>query len=375
MGAGTRSKRWMTGVLVALVVVLVVGCGPTPAPTAEPTAVPEVEPTEAPKAEATAVEREGALKVAYLPCGRITDQAWSQNGWEGVQKAMEMYDLDVSYTESPPVADIERIVDDYVAQGNELILLHCGTFADAGIAAGERYPDVQFCNASVDISNGSNVCTYDGLQQQGAFIAGTLAGQMTESNKLGVVAGFAFSSIVRQVEGFKLGARYVNPDVEVMEVYIDSWEDIAKGKEAAVAMIDSGADIIFTATDQASEGAFKAAEERGVYAIASFADQASKAPNTILTSVLYDYGVLATQAISMAVEGTLEGKLYEAGVPEGLGHLAPYYEMADAIPQEVQDRVAEITEMIRTGQIVIPSTEELSEVGSSENFDPNSFEQ
>ncbi len=312
------------------------------------------------------------FKVAFVPCGRITDRAWSQNGWEGMQAAKKTYNLDVAYTESPVVADVERIARSYAQRGYKLILLHCGTFSDAALGAAKDYPKVWF-GVSSSKTVAKNAFTYDALQQEASFLAGALAGLMTKTNKLGIVAGVAMPALTRQPEGFKLGARYVNPKVQVMEVYINSWEDTAKAKEAALGMIDQRADVIFTATDQAAQGAFKAAEERGVYAIASYADQASFAPKTIVTSVLYNYAGLVTKMIGLAVSGKLEGRVYEGGIADGVGSLAPYRYFATIIPKTVQDKVNQIKEDIRIGRLVIPSTDQLAKPGSSDSIDPQSL--
>ncbi len=361
-----KSKILLVISVTLLISLIISACGPTATPT-ESVAEPQAEEEEV--VEETEAE---TLKVAYIPCGKITDGGWSQSGWEAIQSVVDTYNLEVGYTEGPDVADASRIAGDYADQGYDIVLLHCGSFADAALEAAVGYPDVWF-GAPNDGDVLPNVFRYDGRAQEPAFLAGALAGLTTETNTLGVISGFAFPALTRQVEGFRLGARYVNPDVKVMDIYINTWEDIAIGKEAASAMIDSGADIIFACTDQAAQGVFKAAEERGVYAIGNFGDQHDLSPTTMLTSVLPDWGSLLIQMIGVAAEGKLEAKLYESQEAPW-GSLAPFYDLESTIPQAAKDAVAEITTKMGNGEIVLPGTTELGDPGVGDTIDPKSFE-
>jgi basic membrane protein A len=160
---------------------------------------------------------------------------------------------------------------------------------------------------------------------------------------------------VRQVEGFMLGARYANPNIQTYQSYINSWDDVGKAKEAAQAQIDSGADVILGATDQASRGIFSAAQNAGVYAIASYADQASLAPKTILASVLYDFSSLVKDMVVNAANGKLEsGKTYVLGLANGFGSLALNPAMDAVIPAKTKEKVAAVTKEIEAGRLKIP---------------------
>ena len=323
---------------------------------------------------ATAQTPADDFKVAFLPCGRINDLSWSQAGWEGVQAAQEELGFELGLSESVPPADIEAAMRDYATQGFDMILAHCGTFIDGVLNLAADFPDTWFEVAGLEESPIANVFAYDPQQQEGSFIAGVLAGLTTKTNTLGVVAAFDFAGITRQVEAFRLGARFSNPDVEVVDTYINSWEDTAKGKEAALAQIDAGADVIYTATDQAAAGAFEAARENGIFAIAQYFDQSALGPETLLTSVLYQQGEFLSMVIKAARDGELaDFAAFLPGLAGGVGSLAPYGALEGEVSAEAKACVDQVTADIISGEIVIPSTTLLGVVGAAKDIDPASL--
>ncbi len=313
-----------------------------------------------------------AFKVAYLPIGPITDKSWSQSGYEGLLKAKAELKLDTAYTESVPPADAERIARGYAQQGYHLALLHGGQFVDAAQKAAQAFPKTWFCVAGGNVS-GPNICSYDPLQQEGPFVVGALAALISKSGRLGLVGGFAFPALTRQLEGFKLGARYVKPGMKFQEVYINSWDDVAKGKNAATSLIDSGADVVIAATDKAAQGIFAVAEERKVYAIAQYADQNSLAPKAILGSIIYDLGGLVYDVTKRAYQGKLEGKVYTAGLAKGVGEFVYNDQLNSVVTPQIRAKVEAIKEDVISGKIKVPSTATLGKPGTSDKIDPKSL--
>jgi basic membrane protein A and related proteins len=313
-------------------------------------------------------------KVAYLPCGQINDHSWSETGYLGMTQAMEALaaqgvTLKVDYTESLQPAQVEAAARDYAARGYNPVVLHCGTFSGAALNAAKAFPGTKFMVSTAPDTKDlpKNFWFYDASQQEASFIAGYLGGLVSKKARVGAIGGFDFPALARQVEGFRLGARYANPKIRSYATYINSWEDAGKAKEAAQAQIDSGADVIFAATDQAARGAFTAAENSDVYAIASYTDQASLAPKAILASVLYDYPSLVKMMVVNAVLDKLEpGKIYQVGVAGGIGELAPNGPLYGALPNEVRGKVTAVIEAIKSGKLKVP---QLTKAGESEGID------
>lgn len=301
------------------------------------------------------------IKAAFLPCGQINDHSWSESGYLGMKLAKEALaaqgvKFEFDYTESQQPAQVEAAARDYASRGYNPIVLHCATFRDAAVNAAKAFPNTKFMVATASDSADvpKNFWFYDGAQQEASFVAGYLAGLVSKGH-VGAVGAFEFPAIVRQIEGFRLGARYANPNIKSYATYINSWDDAGKAKEAAQAQIDSGADVIFAATDQAARGAFTAAENSGVYAIASYSDQASLAPKTILVSVLYDYpGLVKMMVVNAALDKLVPGKAYQVGIAGGVGELAPNQALYRSLPDEVKRKVNAVFEAIKRGKLLVP---------------------
>jgi len=323
-----------------------------------------------PVAAASPAKAAGApLKVAYLPCGRINDQSWSQAGYDGVKAAQRDLGIEVAYSESTPPADVETAARDYASKGYNLVMLHCGTFTDAGLKAAKDFPNTWF-----EITSGSevgkNVFSLNLQQQEGTFMAGAVAGLTTKSNKLGVVAAFNTLGFNRQIEGFRLGSRFVNAKAELFTTYINSVEDAAKAKEAALAMFDAGADIIMTATDQAATGVFRAAEERNKLVIAQYADQNAAAPKVILFSVVYRQAELISTIIRAVVNRSIKAEIMRPGVREGVGTLIENQSLMATTPAEARECLRALRQSFKDGKMRIPDDRVMGKQNAARAMDP-----
>ena len=322
---------------------------------------------------ATAAQAE-ELKVAYLPCGNVNDKSWTQVGYEGVLAAQKDLaksgtTVKLDYTESLSPAQVEAAARDYASRGYNIVVLHCGPFANAAAHTASAFPKTTVLSVEVptDAERPPNFWYYDIAQQEVQFAAGVLAALTTKSGRVAALASFDFPYMSRQVEGFVLGVRYANDKVKYSRAYINSWTDAAKAKEAALAAIDAGADVILADTDQAARGAFSAAEGAGVYVVATYYDQSSLAPKAILGNVLYDYGALLRQMVVNAAQGKLEkGKEYKLGLADGFGGWAPNPALQDSIPAEAKKKFAAAMDEIRSRRIKVP---ELKKPGEADTFD------
>jgi basic membrane protein A and related proteins len=302
------------------------------------------------------------VKVAFLPCGTINDKSWSEAGYVGVVAAKEALAakgiaMSFAYSENTPPAKVEGAARDYANQGYSIVILHCGTYGQAAVNAARAFPNTIFLHstAPADKDTPSNFYYYDIAQQEGSFIAGYLSGMMTKKDKVAAIGGFTFPAMVRQVEGYLLGARYSKSEIKLSRTYINTFDDAVKAKEAAQAQIDNGVDVIYGATDQAARGVFVAAQNAGIYAVADYADQSALAPKAILASVLYDFGGLVKLMIVDAAEGKLDhSKSYVLGMHDGFGTVALNPGPAIVIPQDIKEKVATITRDITDNRMIIP---------------------
>jgi basic membrane protein A and related proteins len=319
-------------------------------------------------APAQAQAPKAPFKVAYIPCGRVNDQSWSQAGYEGVLAAQKEFGLEVAYSESVPPADVEAAARDYASKGFNLVMLHCGTFTDAGLKVAKDFPDTWFEVASAPAAS-KNVISINLAQQEGTFVAGVLAGLTTKTNRLGSIVSYNTLGFNRQVEGFRLGAKFANPKTELYVTYLNSAEDSAKAKEATLAQFDAGADIILAATDQAATGVFRAATEQGKLVIAEYADQNKMAPKVIMASILYSQGRLIATLIKAVVSGTAKGEVWEPGISVGVGSFVENDALMATVPGEARECMHLVYKDIAEGKLRIPDQRTLGRQNAAKAMD------
>jgi basic membrane protein A and related proteins len=219
-----------------------------------------------------------------------------------------------------------------------------------------QYPDKNFLLID-SLSEAPNVQGVIFRENEGAFLSGVLAGLMTESNQLGVVAGQKIPPVVRYVVGFEAGAKSINPDAEVVVAYADTFSDPALGKELTLAQYNQGVDIAFPVAGATGIGSFEAAKElgEGHWVIAADTDQSQLGADFQLGVSEKGVDTALFLAAQQIVDGTFEGGERSLGLAEGgvgLGH--PH----ESVPQVVLDTVAAYQQAIIDGTITVPADEE-----------------
>jgi basic membrane protein A len=356
------------GKLLVLMLVLafalnaVVACStPTAVPTAEksaPTAAPTTEkiaPTAAsntaaePTAEAAA---KPAKKVALMLTGTINDAGWSESSYRGLMKAKEKYGIETAYTENLTLVDMESAARDYAALGYDIIVLSSADFYQAAIAVAPEYPNIRFVIINGQGAQEPNLANIRPNTPQSGFLAGAFAGLITKSNKVGMIGGKALPPVVDATNGFTAGAKYVNPKVEVLSSYIDSWTDIAKGTEATLAMIEGGADVVVSNTGQAALGTIDAAKKKGVYAVGYINDQHKVAPGTVPFSAIQDMGDAVYVGVTSALADDFKAEVVLVGAKENVVRLSDFYTLGDKpVPEDVIAKMKEIYQGIVDGSL------------------------
>ncbi|HHY39404.1 MAG TPA: BMP family ABC transporter substrate-binding protein [Clostridia bacterium] len=237
---------------------------------------------------------------------------------------------------------------------------HGFEFGDPVKKVAPDFPDTKFfvINGAVE---GPNFASLRFANWETDYIIGILAAKMTKTNVLGCVAAFEIPSLVRPMEAFKLGAKSINPDIKIKHAFVGSWEDVNKAKEAALALIDQGADILHINADAAAHGALEAAKSRGVMAIGNTSDQNPLYPDTVLTSSLRNVDRMFELAIGAVEQGTFEGKVYLYGLKDGAVGWAPFHGFDSKIPQEVKDLMEKTKQDIIDGKIQVPQIDKPTE--------------
>ncbi len=329
--------RWTA---VAVVSMLAVACGKQ-----EPTAPPKAEAK--PEAKAEAPKKAEPLKVGFVYVSPIGDAGWTtqhNRGREQMQAALGEK-VTTSFVEKVPEgADAERVIRDLAAQGHRLIFTTSFGFMNPTIKVAEEFPDVKFEHAT-GYKSAANVGTYNVRFYEGRYAAGVLAGTMTKSNTLGYVGAFAIPEVLQGINAFTLGARSVNPKAQVRVIWVNSWYDPGKERDAANALIGQGADIVTHHTD--SSAAVAAAEEKGKMAIAYHSDMSRFGPKAQLAAVTHHWGEYYTKTAQSVLDGNWKPGNIWGGMKDGMIKVEAFNE---SVPKDIVELVNARAAAIKGGE-------------------------
>ena len=293
----------------------------------------------------TAASGEDKLKVAFLYVGPIGDHGWTYTHDQGRLMVEDQLgdQVETVYVESVPEGpDAERAITRLVRDGAGLVFTTSFGYMDPTIKVAENFPDVKFEHAT-GYKRSDNVSTYIARFYEGRYVIGQIAAKMSKSGVAGYVASFPIPEVVRGINAFMLGAQSINPDFKIKVVWVNSWFDPGKEKDAAEVMIGQGADIIAQHTD--STAPIQTAQEKGVLGFGQASDMIHFAPKAQLTSIIDNWGpyyVARTQAV---LDGAWESSDTWDGMAEGMVVMAPFTNM----PDDVAAMAADTTEKIRSG--------------------------
>lgn len=353
-------KRSSTLGLLLIILALLTACAvpATPAPAAEqPSGEQEV------AAQEEAAPQEIPRVALIIAQGGLGDRSYNDLGYEGLQRAQEELDVETKAIESAdPVGEGEQLLRTAADSGFGLVITLEYTHFDPLDRVAPDYPDTLFSILNIVVDQ-PNVASVLFKEHQGSFLAGALAAMVTQmpdnpkvnpEKIIGVIGGTKSAGIDKFLVGYEEGAHYIDPDVEVLRAYSDSFGDPAKGKELALSMYEQGADIVYQVAGGTGEGVFEAAEETNHYAIGVDADQDYIKPGHILTSMMKRTDNAVYDVTKKFTDGTLEGgTVLEYGLKENGVGLSPMEYTKDEIPQEYLDRVAEIRDKIESGEIQV----------------------
>ncbi len=325
--------------------------GENPVPTAEPNSVSVSAATPAPTSD-TGTSGKKQWKVAMIMPGKINDVSWNAAGYNGLVKAEKNIGIKFSYSENVSVTDAETAIRDYASQGYDLILAHSFNYGDAVKKVAKDYPSIKFGWATGTDSK-ENVAIYDWPAHQAGYLAGMLAASMSKTNKIGATGGFDVPDVVRALEAYKLGAKSVKPDIKVFITYLNEWDDVAKGKEAVIAQIEQGADVVYCNGDGISFGCIQACKEKKVYAIGGIADQNELAPDTVLTSTVLNVDTSISGMIMDLAAGHFKNKYFYDMIEGGVA-MAPYHGLENKIPMDVKMLLSKTEFDIKTKKFKVP---------------------
>ena len=289
---------------------------------------------------------EDKLKVGFVYISPIGDAGWTyQHDLGRLELEANLGDkIETKYIDSVPEGpEAERVIRDLAKSGHDLIFTTSFGYMNPTLKVAKMFPNIQF-EHSTGYKTSKNVGTYMCRFYEARYLSGIVAGEMTKSNTLGYVAAFPIPEVIRGINAFTLGAKSVNPDVEVKVIWVNSWFDPGKEREASEALITQGADVITHHTD--STAPTMTAEEKGVYSIAYHSDMVKYGPNAHLTAATHVYGDFYTKTTKAVLDNNWKSEQVWSGIKEGSIKLAP---INPVVPKDVVAHVEAVTQSIANG--------------------------
>jgi basic membrane lipoprotein Med (substrate-binding protein (PBP1-ABC) superfamily) len=292
--------------------------------------------------------------------GKVDDRTFNEFAYTGMMRAVKDFGLKSAFIETQQPTDYEKNIEQLATTGAEMIITVGFMLGDATRKMAQKYPQVRF--AIVDFAYDPPVPNIVGLtfaEDQSGFLAGALAGMMSKTHTIGMVAGVEIPPVVRFRKGYEAGAKYVCATCQLLGVYLDSFTDPARGKTAALSQMDEGADVIFGGGGSTGSGAILGASQAGAWVIGvdqdeyltTFKQGEARGANKLLSSAMKRVDNAVYGAMKMAVEGTFKGgtQVFDAS-NDGIG-LAPFHATDNAIPDPVKAKLQEIIAGLKAGTV------------------------
>lgn len=279
------------------------------------------------------------------------EQQWVSRVHQALKAAEARGEIEYKASENVSNADYERVMLEYASAGNALIVGEVFGVEAAARKVAKEFPKVAFLLGSSGKPQAPNCSVFDNYIQEPAYLSGMVAGGVTKSNKIGLVGGFPIPEVNRLMNAFMAGAREANPKVEFSVSFINSWFDPPKAKEAAFAMIDKGADVMYAERFGVSD----AAKAKGKLAIGNVINTQAQYPDTVVSSALWNMAPSIDRAIKLVREGKFVAEdyaVYSTMKYKG-SELAPLGTFEKKIPAAVVAKVKAREKAIVDGSFVV----------------------
>ena len=259
---------------------------------------------------------EDPMKVGFVYVGPIGDHGWSYQHDLGRLAVEDHFGdkVDTTYVENVSEgADAERTIRRLAQAGNDVIFTTSFGFMNPTARVAEQFPDTTFLHAT-GYKQAENLGTYLSVTYEGRYVTGVAAGLVTETDTLGYIASFPIPEVIRDINAVYLGAKEVNPDIELKVIWANTWFDPAKEADAANALMDQGADVVVQHTD--SPAPLLAADKRGNWGVGQASDMRKFGGDAHLLSVVNDWAPYYIDTVQSVMDGTWEPKDYWGGISE-----------------------------------------------------------
>ncbi|RWK55426.1 BMP family protein [Mesorhizobium sp.] len=284
----------------------------------------------------SALAQDKKLKVAAI-FATPTEEPWVHQIHVALQRAEKELGIEYKWSEKVQTADFSRVMREYAQGGYELVLGDAFAAERESRRTAKQFPKVAFLFGSGAGPAEPNFAVFDNWIHEPAYLSGLIAGKMSKSGMIGAVAAMGIPEVNRLVNAFFAGAREVNPDIKRKVAFIGSFFDPPKAKEAAIAQIDAGVDVIYAERF----GVIEAAVERKILAISNMSDQSNLGPDTVITGPVWDMYPTVEHAIKLVKAGVFTAQDYGdfSRMAKGGSFLAPYHKFDKTLPADVKELV------------------------------------
>jgi basic membrane protein A len=303
----------------------------------------------------SALAQDKKLKVAAIFATPI-EEPWDHQIHVALQRAEKELGIEYKWSEKVQTANFSRVMREYAQGGYELVLGDAFAAEREARRTAKQFPKVAFLFGSGAGPAEPNFAVFDNWIHEPAYLSGLIAGKMSKSGTIGAVAAMGIPEVNRLVNAFFAGAREVNPDIKRKVAFIGSFFDPPKAKEAAIAQIDAGVDVIYAERF----GVIEAAVERKILAISNMSDQSNLGPDTVITGPVWDMYPTVEHAIKLVKAGVFTAQDYGdfSRMAKGGSFLAPYHKFDKTLPADVKELVEKKKAEILDGNFRVNVDEE-----------------
>lgn len=302
-----------------------------------------------------AATSEKPFRVALLTPGSISDAGWSAMAYEGLKAIETDMKAEISNEEATGTK-IKDSMRSYAQDGYGLVFGHGFEYNEPAIEVAKSFPNTVFVSSSGG-QTAANVGAFRFYLEQGCYVAGMMAGQMTKTGKIARVSLGGIPSIDSTLRAFEAGAKSVRPDIQIIKIEISNDKDVAAAKRATLSALNQGADFVIHQANAAAQGVFDAAKEKGAYAFGTNLNQNDNASGAVIASAVIVAKPAFLDLAQRVKAGTYKGGIELYGMDKGAIDFVINPALESKIPAEVKENVQGAIERIKSGAIVVPKDE------------------
>ena len=296
------------------------------------------------------------LKVALLTPGPVSDAGWSALAYEGLQQVKKELGAEVNNQEATGPEKIKDGMRSYAQQGYDLVIGHGYEYNEPATSVAKDFPKTIFISSSGG-KTAENVGAFRFYLEQGFYIAGSMAATMSKTGKLAMIGGPDVPSIRSTFKAFRAGAVAVNPKVDVKEIFTGKDSDAAAAKQATLAAIGQGADMVIHQANAGASGVFEACKEKGVFAFGANLNQNDDGSGSVLASAVIVSGPAFVELAKQVQKGAYKGSIVLMGMEQGAIDFAIDPKKSVKVPSATTALVDRLKSDIRAGKLVVPKDE------------------